>query len=42
MANAGSCSIGFNPSPSLGIGDKTLKGLEFSNIKNKKPTIKIF
>ena len=34
--------MGFNPSPSLGIGDKSLKGLELNKIKSKKPTIKIF
>ena len=33
MANAGSCSIGFNPRPSLGSGEIILNGLELNNKK---------
>ena len=42
MAKAGSCNIGFNPKPSLGIGEITLKGFELNKRKNKKPIIRIF
>ena len=42
MANAGSYKIGFKPKPSLGIGDKELKGLELNKIKKRKPIIKKF
>ena len=42
MARAGSCKIGFKPSPSFGMGEIMLKGLELNNKNNKKPIIKIF
>ena len=42
MAKAGSCKIGFNPNPSVGVGLIALKGFELNNIKNKKPKINKF
>ena len=39
IAKAGSCNIGFNPNPSLGIGNKRLNGLEVIIKNKKKPVI---
>ena len=39
MANIGSCKIGFNPSPSLGTGNKSLNGFEVKIKKTIKPKI---
>ena len=42
VANAGSCSIGFKPKPSDGIGEILLKGFELKRIKKRKPRISMF
>ena len=39
IANAGSCSIGFNPVPSVGIGKIFVKGLDVKSINRRKPKI---
>ena len=39
IASAGSCSIGFNPVPSVGIGKIFVKGLDVKSINRRKPKI---
>ena len=39
IAKAGSCNIGFNPNPSLGVGNKRLNGFEVIIKNKKKPVI---
>ena len=39
IAKAGSCKIGLNPKPFEGIGVIFSKGLDVSNINNKKPIV---
>ena len=42
MANAGSCKIGFKPSPSSGTGNILLNGFYVVTKNIKNPKIKIF
>ena len=39
IASAGSCSIGFNPVPSVGIGNIFAKGFDVKSINRRKPKI---